>query len=175
MSRSFELPEADWATVGAIGEPGQRTFYLQARQDQLLVTFKLEKQHVAALSQFLAEILSDLPVPESRLPSGIEALVEPLDVQWPVGTLQLAYDSTADRVIIVAEEISEEAEEEETEVRQPDRGEARLSITRALAAMIVRVGADLVTAGRPTCGLCGHPIDSEGHTCPRTNGHRPRS
>jgi uncharacterized repeat protein (TIGR03847 family) len=171
MSRSFELPEADWATVGAVGEPGQRTFYLQARQDQLLVTFKLEKQHVAALSQFLAEILSDLPVPESGLPAGTEALVEPIDVEWPVGTLQLAYDSTSDRVVIVAEEIGDE----ESEEPRPDRGEARLSITRDLAAMIVRVGAELVTAGRPTCALCGHPIDPEGHTCPRTNGHRPRS
>ncbi len=64
MSRSFELPEVEWATVGTVGPPGQRTFYLQARQDDQMVTLKLEKQQVAAIAQFLGEILSDLPVPD---------------------------------------------------------------------------------------------------------------
>ena len=62
MSRSFELPDVEWATVGTVGPPGQRTFYLQARQDDQQVTLKLEKQQVAAIAQFLGEILSDLPV-----------------------------------------------------------------------------------------------------------------
>jgi hypothetical protein len=39
----------------------------------------------------------------------------------------------------------------------------------------VRRGWDLVNAGRPRCSLCGHPMDPEGHSCPRTNGHRPPS
>ncbi|HLI54200.1 MAG TPA: DUF3090 family protein [Acidimicrobiales bacterium] len=175
MSRSFDLPEADWATVGAVGRPGQRTFYLQARQAGEVVTLKLEKQHVAALAQFLAEMLSDLPAPEQAAPSGAEALIEPLEPEWPVGTLQLAYDGDADRVLIVAEEIGEaEPEGEQQGVETGERAAARVGITRSSAAMIARVGAELVSAGRPTCALCGRPIDPEGHTCPRTNGHRPR-
>ena len=174
MSRSFELPEADWATVGAVGQPGQRTFYLQARQDTQLLTLKLEKQQVAAISQFLSEILSDLPSPEEPALQGGEALVEPVLAEWPVGSIQLAYDSAADRIVILAEEIGEEDPDDAEElIASVERGAARIGITRAVAAMIVRVGGDLVEAGRPTCPLCGRPMDPEGHSCPRTNGHRP--
>ena len=181
MSRSFELPEAEWATVGAVGEPGQRTFYLQARQETELLTLKLEKQHVAALAQFLAEILADLPAPEQVNDPGGEALVEPVLPEWPVGSLQLAYDSSSDRIVILAEEIGADDEEEAAEDVEgapaesggPDRSAARLGITRESAAMIVRVGTELVSSGRPLCSLCGRPMDPEGHSCPRTNGHRP--
>ncbi len=169
MSRSFELPEAQWATVGAVGQPGQRTFYIQARQDEQLMTLKLEKQQVAAISQFLAEILADLPAPETEPQPGSETLVEPVLAEWPVGTLQLAYDSSTDRIVILAEEIGVDEEDES----DPDRGVARIGITRSSAALIVQVGAELVTAGRPTCSLCGRPMDPEGHSCPRTNGHKP--
>ena len=168
MSRSFELPDADWATVGAVGEPGHRTFYLQARQGQQVVTLKLEKQQVAALAQFLAEILSDLPSPEQEPADTTASLTEPVLAEWPVGSIQLAYDSSSDRIVILAEEITEEESDE-------DGAAARIGITRPVAAMIVRAGAELVTAGRPTCALCGRPIDPEGHACPRTNGHRPTS
>jgi len=175
MSRSFELPEADWATVGAVGEPGQRVFYLQARQEDQLLTLKLEKQQVAALAQFLDEILSDLPTPEEPGGSEAEALVEPVTAEWPVGTLQLAYDTVADRIVILAEEIGEDDEEDPEAPDTEDRAAAHIGLTRSQAALIIRVGTDLVNAGRPTCALCGRPIDPEGHACPRTNGHRPSS
>lgn len=175
MSRSFELPEADWATVGAVGEPGQRTFYLQVRQGDQLVTLKLEKQQVAALAQFLGEILSDLPAVEAPAGAEEEALMEPTLAEWPVGTLQLAYDSSADRIVILAEEIGDDEEEERSGVpaEESSRAAARIGITRPQAALIIRVGTDLVNAGRPACALCGRPVDPEGHSCPRTNGHRP--
>jgi uncharacterized repeat protein (TIGR03847 family) len=192
MSRSFELPNVEWATVGTVGPPGQRIFYLQARQTDQLVTLKLEKQQVAAMAQFLGEILSDLPVPNPLPDDDAMALAEPVRAEWAVGGLQLAYDSDADRIVIVAEEIGEvPADEEgvEGEAAEEPRGEAvqrptpaeasdergvgRLSLTRTQAAAIVRRGWDLVNAGRPACALCGHPIDPEGHSCPRTNGHRP--
>ena len=171
MSRSFELPEAEWATVGAVGEPGQRTFYIQARQESQLLTLKLEKQQVAAIADFLAEVLADLPAPEEADESQ-EGLAEPVLAEWAVGTLQLAYDSSADRIVVLAEEIGIEDEDEE-HPEDPDRGVARIGLTRASAAMIVRVGSELVRAGRPTCPLCGRPMDPEGHMCPRTNGHKP--
>ena len=200
MSRSFELPEVDWATVGTVGTPGQRTFYLQARQGDQLITLKLEKQHVAAIAQFLSEILDDLPASDDSPPEGGEYLVEPVLAEWPVGTMRIEYDHSSDRIVILAEELgaAEEGEEEAGEPEddpmtlghpsrrgerreRPDeapgeaeeRGAARLGITRATAALIVRVGIELISSGRPTCGLCGRPMDPEGHSCPRTNGHKP--
>jgi uncharacterized repeat protein (TIGR03847 family) len=211
MSRSFELPEADWATVGAVGEPGHRTFYIQVRQESQLITLKLEKQQVAAIAQFLAEILSDLPAAaEEEVATGsAAALVEPALAEWTVGGLQLSYDSVIDRIIILAEEITFEPDpaelsdptdptaptdpadptysgdpgaptdptdpitHPEMQEPDPDLGAARIGLTRAQAATIARVGAELVTSGRPACGLCGRPMDPEGHSCPRTNGHKP--
>jgi uncharacterized repeat protein (TIGR03847 family) len=184
MSRSFELPEVDWATVGTVGPPGQRIFYLQARHQDQMITLKLEKQQVAAMAQFLGEMLSDLPDPDPLPDDDLLALAEPVSPEWAVGGLQLAYDSAADRIVVLAEEISEteaadDEEAGEALVAEPlgddgsERGVGRLSLTRTQAAAIVRRGWDLVNAGRPTCALCGHPIDPEGHSCPRTNGHRP--
>ena len=170
MSRSFELPEADWATVGTVGEPGARTFYLQARQEDQLLTLKLEKQQVAALAHFLGEVLADLPATTGDTPPPTD-LVEPVLAEWPVGGLQLSYDTVADRIIILAEEIGQEADDGEGEGN--DLGVARIGITRTTAAAIVDVGAELVGAGRPICGLCGRPMAPEGHSCPKTNGHKP--
>jgi len=203
VSRSFELPEADWATVGTVGEPGNRTFYLQARQGDQLVTLKLEKQQVAAMSQFLGEILSDLPAPDDPA-GGSTDLVEPVLAEWAVGALQLAYDPLADRIVILAEEFGAAGDEDIEDVEEvedvedsglddpegpmddPDLGPVsaglaageeqavgRIGVTRAHAASMARRGWELVGAGRPTCTLCGHPIDPEGHSCPRTNGHGP--
>lgn len=198
MSRSFELPEAEWATVGTVGEPGHRTFYLQARQDDQLVTLKLEKQQVAALAQFLVEILSDLPSTDDPSAAPDQDLIEPVLAEWAVGAIQLAYDGSADRIVILAEEFgladedSEDADDLESfpgglgEIDEPELGPeaaglaageeqavGRIGITRSQAAVIARRGWELVGAGRPTCTLCGHPIDPEGHSCPRTNGHGP--
>jgi uncharacterized repeat protein (TIGR03847 family) len=171
VSRSFELPEAEWATVGAVGEPGQRTFYMQARQDEQLLTLKLEKQQVAAIAQFLAEILADLPSPADKDVVVAADLVEPVLAEWPVGSLQLSYDSVIDRIVILAEELTDEDDEDDDD--ESDRAVARIGITRATAAVIVNIGVDLIGAGRPICALCGRPMDPEGHSCPRTNGHKP--
>ena len=185
MSRSFDLGEVEWATVGTVGEPGRRTFYLQARQGAEQVTLKLEKQQVAALSQFVGEILSDLPVPAATPEEQNLELIEPVDAEWVVGSIQLAYDADTDRIVLVAEEvvIEEEGDDEDTEtpvetripgaVSPDDQGVARLGLTRSQAAAMVDRGWDLVQAGRPACPLCGNPLDPEGHSCPRTNGHGP--
>ena len=176
MSRSFELPEVEWATVGTVGEPGQRTFYLQARQGEELITLKLEKQQVAAMAQFLREILSDLPVPDQAPDADSLNLVEPVLAEWAVGGIQLAYDSSADRIVFLAEELGAvEDDEIETDLAPEElaeRGAGRLGLTRDQASGIVQRAWDLVSAGRPRCALCGHPMDPEGHSCPRTNGHK---
>lgn len=169
MSNSFDLSAVQRLTIGTVGPVGKRTFYLQARQDDQLVTLKLEKQQVGALAQFLAELLSDLPAVGALPPDEGLELEEPVLAEWPVGTLRIDYDRDADQVVLVAEEIDvEEAEEPVT-----TGGMARLAATREQVAALARRGADLVKAGRRPCPLCGYPLDPEGHSCPRTNGHRP--
>ncbi|MDQ3642561.1 MAG: DUF3090 family protein [Actinomycetota bacterium] len=164
MSSSFEISEVDHLTTGAIGPPGQRVFYLQARHGKQVVSLRLEKAQVAALVAYLAGMLSDMP-PPAEIPSTGMDLIEPVVAEWVVGSLGVTYDEDADRVIILAEELVEEGEES---------ARIRISATREqIAALSVR-GAEAVAAGRPPCPLCGQPLDAQGHTCPRLNGHRER-
>jgi uncharacterized repeat protein (TIGR03847 family) len=169
VSASFELSAVQRLTVGTVGPVGKRTFYLQARQDDQLVTLKLEKQQVGALAQFLAEMLADLPA-VALVGAGEELeLEEPVLAEWPVGTLRIDYDRDSDQVVLVAEEVLEVDEGGEPVATG---GIARLAASREQVAALARRGASLVEAGRPPCPLCGYPLDPEGHSCPRTNGHR---
>lgn len=163
MSGSYDLFDVDKLTVGAVGEPGHRLFLLQARHAGRVVTLKLEKAQVAALAQYLANLLEDLPRP-AELPEDLE-LEEPAEPEWVVGTLGISYDATLDRLLLVAGEAV--ADEEE------GGAEARFAVTREQVAALAIRGTRLVEAGRPPCPLCGYPLDASGHACPRTNGHRP--
>ncbi len=164
MSSSFEMPEVDHLTTGAVGPPGQRVFYLQAGHGEQVVSLRLEKAQVAALVAYLAGMLADMP-PPGGIPSTGMDLVEPVVAEWVVGSLGVTYDEDADRVVILAEELVEEGE---------DGARARISATREQVAALSVRGAEAVSAGRPPCPLCGQPLDAEGHTCPRLNGHRER-
>lgn len=163
MSSSFELDDVDRVTVGAVGEPGQRTFFLQARQAEQLVTLKLEKSQVSALCTYLGELLQNLPRP-GHLPDDLD-LEEPAVAEWAIGSLGVTYSEEIDRFFLVAEERGDPEED--------DLGETRLVLTREQVAALAIRGTLLVAAGRPACPLCGYPLEEEGHLCPRTNGHRP--
>lgn len=166
MSTSFDLPEPDRVTVGAVGPPGQRTFYLQGRQGDRVVTLKVEKQQVAALGELLGELLADLPDP-GPLPDPLPALEEPVLAEWVVGGVQLSFDAAIDRVVVLVEEATGPA------LAEGDEGAiGRLALTRTQAATLIAAGEELVSAGRPACPLCGYPMDPAGHSCPKTNGHR---
>jgi len=162
MSSSFEMPAVDHLTAGAIGPPGQRVFYLQAGNGGQVVSLRLEKQQVAALVAYLAGMLADMP-PPGDIPATDMDLIEPIVAEWVVANLGVTYDEEADRVVIVAEELVEEGEE---------AARARITATREQVAALSVRGAEAVAAGRPPCPLCGLPLDPEGHTCPRLNGHR---
>jgi uncharacterized repeat protein (TIGR03847 family) len=176
MSESFDLSEPDYFTTGAKGQPGQRVFYLQARQGRRLVTLKVEKEQISALADYVAGVLAKLPEPGSV--STDLPLIEPLDAAWAVGSLGLGYDDTADRIVVVAneavaqdEEEEEGAEQTETETEKEEGATARFLITRAQASAFVERARALVKAGRPICPMCSQPKDPSGHACPRSNGH----
>ena len=165
MSESFDLRDVDHCTVGTIGDPGQRIFYLQARSNAQLVALRLEKQQVAALAHYLRQALEDLPeLDEGELiPAG--ELIEPVVAEWVVGAMGVAYDDTAEAFVIAAEELVDE----EDPVVEP--GHARFHLSRARVAGFVIRADETVAGGRPPCPICGGPMDPAGHNCPRSNGH----
>jgi len=162
VSSSFDFTAVDRITVGTVGPPGQRAFFIQARQGPDLVTLKLEKSQVAALATYLGELLQALTRP-GHLPEDLD-LEEPVVAEWVIGTLGITYDEEIDRFLLVAEEVT---------VDDEDAGEARFVVTREQVAALAIRGTQLVESGRPPCPLCGYPLDPKGHACPRTNGHRP--
>jgi uncharacterized repeat protein (TIGR03847 family) len=162
---SFDVSQPIVFTAGTVGPPGKRVFYLQAQGDGLVVTLKCEKGQVGALADYLAGLLADLPtVEEGSVPTLLD-LVEPVVPEWSVGTLAVAWDDTNDRMVLVAEELLTEEEQEVT----AEVARARFLLTRAQVAAFVDRARELVAGGRPPCPLCGGPLDPEGHACPRLN------
>jgi uncharacterized repeat protein (TIGR03847 family) len=162
MSEFYELAAPSKVTVGAIGEPGQRAFYLQARDRDAVITVKAEKQQVAALALHLGKLLEDLARPGELPAEESLELEEFTEELFRAGTIALAYDDGADRIVLVVEERVEEDEQGD---------EVRISMTREQAGALAIRGTRLVEAGRPPCPLCGYPLDPRGHECPRTNGY----
>jgi uncharacterized repeat protein (TIGR03847 family) len=177
VSDSFQLDGPDHFTAGAVGPPGQRVFYLQARQAGRVVTLKCEKEQVAALGEYLGGVLARLPG-DAATAADKRELLEPIEAEWPVGSLGVGYDGDRDRIVVVANErIEDDAEDDDAETEgktgatAPDPASARFAITRAQAAAFVERARTLQRAGRPTCPMCGEPKDPAGHVCPRSNGH----
>jgi len=163
----IELNPVTFITIGTIGPPGQRTFYLQASQGRIQVSLIIEKEHAEALALALDRLLEHLgePNPEevkTILEAGME-LLEPVEPAFRVGQLGLGYDAAGDLLVITALELTEGDEAPSIARFWGTRAQMR-----ALSAHAVKVCA----AGRPRCVLCGRPIDPQGHFCPRRNGHQ---
>ncbi|MCU1344244.1 MAG: hypothetical protein JWL70_510 [Acidimicrobiia bacterium] len=172
MSESYEFQNVDVFTVGAIGSPGQRTFYLQVRSGPEVLSLKLEKQQVAALAEYLAELLEELADREAGPAAGDLELAQPVDQAWIVGGLGVVFDADEDRFVVVAEEIVVEEEEDEDDALRLDEnphGTARFRLSPEQVAAFVTRAQSLVEAGRPTCIFCHEPIDPDGHICVRMN------
>jgi uncharacterized repeat protein (TIGR03847 family) len=161
MGESFDLPSLDAVTVGTIGVPGRRVFYLQGRAGATHVTLKVEKQQVAGLAAAFQELMEDLPPPPFA--ETAPELQEPVEPLWTVGGIGLSsYDETTQRVTLLLQELVAEGEE---------AAEGRLGLSLGQMAALIARGEELVAGGRPPCPLCGNPMDPDGHSCPKTNGH----
>jgi uncharacterized repeat protein (TIGR03847 family) len=166
----YDLNPVMHITADAIGPPGQRVFYLQAGQEETLVTLVLEKEQVQALAISVEQMLEEL---EKRNPQSVGeielisqydlVLREPIEPLFRVGQMGLGYDEDNDLLIVVAQELTDEDEEMSV---------ARFWATRAQMKALSEHSLRVVDAGRPTCPLCERPMDSDGHFCPRRNGHQ---
>jgi uncharacterized repeat protein (TIGR03847 family) len=168
MADDFELDPVDWISAGAVGEPGQRTFYLQARKDGELVALVVEKGQVAALAQLAQQLLGNagVVVTPDDLDAAAQGLVEPVEPVWRAGALSLGSDAEGERFLLEAEQLVDD--DEGGAVARFWMGRGDLVGLAAHAAWSVQAGA------RERCRFCGRPIDPVlGHVCPATNGHGP--
>jgi uncharacterized repeat protein (TIGR03847 family) len=172
----FERPTRFIA--GTVGTPGDRTFFLQAADRARVVTVALEKQQVAVLADRLEHLLDEVVTRTgTALPAAAadnDALQLPIDEEFRVGAMGLAWDGDAGLVVIEAQAPTEDAEMAEQTLLEdvedgPDALRVRIEPTRARA--FVDRARLVIAAGRPPCPLCGQPLDPAGHVCPRQNGY----
>jgi uncharacterized repeat protein (TIGR03847 family) len=186
---AFEPPER--FIVGTVGEPGERTFYLQASGGGRLVSVVLEKVQVSLLAEKLDELLGEanrrFGVPVAEPAAEVidnEPLTSPVEEEFRVGTLGLAFDVDTSTVVIEAIEVGEtEADPDLDAEADPDLEEEpaehldrlRVRITPEETRAFIERARRVVAAGRPPCPLCGQPLNPTGHICPRHNGYHRRA
>jgi uncharacterized repeat protein (TIGR03847 family) len=188
---AFEPPER--FVAGTVGPPGERVFYLQARGGGRLVSVALEKVQVALLAEKLDELLVEasrrfgVELPDAGSPTDNEPLDTPLDEEFRVGTLGLAFDVDTATVVIEAIAVGEDDEaealaeadeppvedpdEEDDEAADADRDRLRVRLTPQETRAFIERAKRVLGGGRPPCPLCGQPLDPRGHLCPRHNGY----
>jgi uncharacterized repeat protein (TIGR03847 family) len=169
----FENPER--FVAGTVGQPGERTFFLQVRDGGRLVSVAMEKGQISALAERVTTLLDEVHrTAESSAPGGSEdvaPLDTPLEEEFRVGTLALGWDPEDELVVLEAQALSETpAEPMSDEPEGPDV--LRVRMTAGAASAFATRALRVVAAGRPPCPLCGLPLDASGHICPRQNGHR---
>ncbi|CAN5343235.1 MAG: DUF3090 family protein [Nocardioides sp.] len=166
----FDRP--DRFVAGTVGAPGERVFFLQVREGPRVITVALEKQQVTVLGERIDELLDQviadgLSTEAAMAPLGSEdtaGLDIPIEEEFRVGTITLAWDGTEDQVVV--ELIGVEADDED-----PDELVV-IQLQPAQARAFSRRAALVVEAGRPSCPFCGNAIDPGGHLCVRANGYR---
>lgn len=178
MANYFDFEEADAFATGAIGEPGQRTFYLQVRAEDRVVSVKCEKQQVAALAEYLRNFLEDLPDSNAGVDRSTAALTGPIEQDFVLGTVGLGVDRPNMRMVVQLEEmvLPDEDDLDEDVMFDDDDDEdeddstiVRVLLTPAQARAFCDTADLFVNAGRETCKWCGSPKDPVGHACPRFN------
>ena len=190
MPQVFAYDPPERFVAGTVGEPGQRAFFLQAREGTRLTTVAVEKAQVAALAQRADEILDAvLRRGSTEVPALAPAelvdqapLEAPIASEFQVGTLALAWDDEDSRLVIEAlalEAPSEGDDDAEGTEDADDAGDDTLDrlivrLAPGAAREFVRRSLALVSAGRLPCPFCQQPLDPQGHVCPRSIGYRRR-
>lgn len=179
----FDFDPPDSFAPDAVGEPGDRTFYLRARAGGRTVTVSLEKVQVALLAERIVALLNEVrrrgievgdearQMPDASIAADESAIVSE---DFRAGTLALAWEVEGGRVMVEAREMRPGVEDEPDEIDDedptgPDLLRVHLAPPEALG--FVERANELVAAGRPPCPVCGQPLDPQGHLCPRRNGY----
>ena len=170
----IDLDPCEHITADAIGQPGQRVFYMQGwEKDQPPTTVLIEKTQLDSLAIGVEQFLADVSRQNLNLGEASHEYDEdkmhihpPVDPIFRVGEIGLGYDQARDRVVIIVRELLTEEEDPES------AAVARFWCTRSQLRALARWGAEVVSRGRPVCPQCGQPMEPEGHFCPKKNGHK---
>lgn len=176
----FRTP--DRFVAGTVGEPGERTFYLQAADAAKVISVALEKEQVAVLAERLSALLDEVvrrlgasaPTESGELAVDTEPLRSPVEQEFRVGTMGLGWDVESRAIVVELLAVSEQEIDESMVLDDAEEGPDAVRVflsleqARAFAVRAERV----LSAGRKPCPLCAEPLGPKGHICPRQNGYR---
>jgi uncharacterized repeat protein (TIGR03847 family) len=179
--RRFIFDAPDRFVAEAIGEPGHRTFYLQAAQGRRVCTVAIEKAQVAVLAERLGLLIAEVERRGVELPPGTASTVtrgldEPVIEAFRVGAMTLTWDGQREALVVEAREVTDDDDEDEESDEDDDQREdgpdlLRVQLSAPAARGFIARATEVVQAGRLPCPLCGQPLNPEGHLCPRKNGY----
>jgi len=182
----FEYDPPERFVAGTVGEPGARTFFLQARGGGRTTSVSLEKQQVSVLAERVDALLdevvrrsageADVPAVTPAEAADAAPLDAPIEEEFRVGTMALAWDADDEVVVIEAQAMTEDEEDDDPPLIDDEDEEGppllRVRLSGSAARAFVSRAQAVVAAGRPPCPFCGGPLDAGGHVCPRANGYR---
>jgi uncharacterized repeat protein (TIGR03847 family) len=169
----FELDPVEQIAVAAVGDPGQRRFFLLAAGSGRTMTLSCEKSQIQALIVRLKQMLEEQGVEtpeEERKGSAAAEPGDPGEPEWQIGEIGLGYHEGRHMFVLVA---SEAAAGEEKPPETNDVTSIRFWLNPKQLVDFSKQAESVLTAGRPLCPRCGLPMDPAGHPCPVMNGARP--
>lgn len=176
----YEFNPVERFVCGTVGEPGDRSFFIQARTGSRITSVGLEKIQAAALGERVGSMLKEIKRTNpmlvfSKSEPDTEPLEQPIFEEFRVGVIGLSF-ATDTELLLVELQCATDAQSEEEELATDDEEGApdllRVSLSLTQADSFARRTAIVVGAGRLPCPFCGIPISSNGHLCPRANGYR---
>ena len=186
--RIYNFDSPDRFVAGALGQPGNRTFYLQAREGERIISVLLEKVQVELLAERLTQLLSEVrtlgaSVPDEPAPADLDTapLDEPVNITFRVGTMAIVWDGDEESVVVEARALADDddlagalaevdAEEDADDAADDETDVVRVNMAPRKALAFAQRALEVVAAGRPPCPFCGQPLNAEGHICARRNG-----
>ena len=173
MTDLIEFDPVDDIGAGAFGDPGQRTFVIQARKGSAVLSVLVEKEQVQLLAseanQFLDKIAEEDPEEPPGSAGTVEGVVTEDEPLFRARLIGIGYDPERHLVLIELREDASDDEEAPPPLDETEGHIARLYATRSQVRAMARNGVAAVEAGRPRCQLCDFPMDPDGHICPRWN------
>jgi uncharacterized repeat protein (TIGR03847 family) len=178
----YDFDTVHHITAGAIGAPGQRIFYVQARYGPDTLTLIAEKEQIRAMANAIDRLLDELAEKDPRTSTTDDILITDMNLQQPLQTnlritqMGLGYDADRDMIVLVIQSAIQESDnaldsgfDTDLDTETSDTILARLAATRPQMRALSTHATRVVEAGRPICGNCGRPIDKDGHFCPERN------
>ena len=174
MTEAIEFDPVDAIGAGAFGQPGARTFVIQARKGQAILSVLVEKEQVALLvaeaEQFLDRLAEEHPEEPGTFGELVTGgAVEADDPLFRARLIGIGFDPERSLVLLELREQAADEEEPPPAVEDSEGHIARLYATRAQIRAMLANGLVAVGSGRPKCQLCDFPMDPDGHICPRMN------